>query len=208
MKKSILISALAAFVNCSYALADTDNDASSTTQNNAGKYYIGADIGITSSTNANVTISGVPNTYPNPGAIPLVIGYHINPAIAVELGYTLFGKSTLKNNTGDITSLSASSTNLALVGTLNVSPSFGIFGKLGYSKNNITEDSFNGYHFADGTTSASASNNSALYGVGISYYTSNRTALHIQYISYGNFASTTSPVSASTSSFGFTYDLQ
>jgi hypothetical protein len=176
MKKYLFISALATFANYSVALADTESSTASL--NNAGKYYIGADLGMTSYSNATVAINGVPETYPNPGSIPLVIGYHINPAMAVELGYTIFGKSTFKNNTGDISSLSASSTNLSLVGTLNVSPQFGIFGKLGYTKNNITEDLFSGYHFADGTTSASASNNSALYGIGISYYTSNSSTLH------------------------------
>ncbi len=194
MQKIAIIALLSVFV-ATPALAD-----------NSGKFYVGGSLGSASFADANVTINGTPNTFPNPGALGLVGGYHFNQNLAVEVGYTSFAKSTLTGTSGDVT-LKTQSLNLAAVGTYPLNSAYDVLGKLGISSNSYTEETTGSLVFASGGTSQTGSQSSVLFGLGAQYHATSQLSFRAQYESFGKIASGSNAPSISALSLGVFYDF-
>jgi OmpA-OmpF porin, OOP family len=179
MKKIAIAALLSAFV-ATPALAD-----------NTGKAYIAADLGSASYSNTS--------PYPNPGMFRIAGGYHFSPMLAAELGYTGFGDSNV--TVGALSgTLSASSVQIALVGSLPLNEKFDLIGKLGMANNTEKEVVSDGY-------SATNSQSSVLWGIGAQYHVNTQFSVRAQYEDYGNFNNWTSPMKATTFSLGVAYDF-
>lgn len=179
MKKIAIVALLSAFV-VTPALAD-----------NTGKMYIAGDLG--SATYSNVS------PFPNPGVVRFAVGSHFSPNLAAEVGYSVFGDSTLTGPGGSAT-LSASAFQIAAIGSLPLNPQFDLTGKLGFSHNSAKGTSTFG---VSGTTS----NSSVLFGVGAQYHMNSQTSLRVQYDNYGDFESGTNPLGATAVSLGVVFNF-
>jgi OOP family OmpA-OmpF porin len=158
---------------------------------NSGKLYIGGDLGSASYSNVG--------TYPSPGMVRFVGGYHFNPLLALEVGFTIFGESKITAGSYWAT-LNANSFQVSAVGTYPVSSEVDLIGKLGIAANHGKSESSVG-------SSVSASKSSVLFGVGAQYHLSSQLALRAQYEDYGSFEDVSSPMKATTFSLGMTYDF-
>jgi len=138
----------------------------------------------------------------NPGKIGLGFGYRYSQNIATEVSYTNFGESKITYvNTGNSATLKASSFQFSVVGSQAINDQFAAFGKIGLASNK-----------ADVTTnvvgvSASTSQSSLYFGGGLQYNVNQRYSLKLQYENFGNFDSTSSPMSASAVSIGLLFNL-
>lgn len=190
MKKAIVALLLSAFA-VTPALAD-----------NTGKFYIAGDIG--SARYTNVTVAA--GTYPNPGMVRIAGGYHYSPALAVELGVSGFGDSTLTTGVSSGT-ITASSFQIAAVGSLPLNSQFDLFGKLGIAANkNQIDVKISGFTVA----SVSSSKSSLLVGFGAQYHINSQFSVRAQYEnfgSFGNFGTTGQDMKASAISAGVAYDF-
>lgn len=179
MKKFAITALLSVFV-ATPALAD-----------NTGKMYIAGDLG--SATYSNMS------PFPNPGVVRFAVGSHFSPNVAGEIGYSKFGDSTLTGPGGSAT-ISASSFQIAAIGSLPLNPQFDLTGKLGLSHNS-----------AEGTSSfgglGSVSQNSLIFGVGAQFHLNSQTSLRAQYDDYGDFESGASPMKATAVSLGVVYNF-
>lgn len=193
MKKAVLAIALSSFIAAPAFAADK-----------SGKYYVAGDFAFATYSNANITINNVVNTFPNPNALVIAGGYNFTPMLAAEIGYSMFGSSTLTSASGDVT-LATSSLTAVAVGTYPVNQQFDLFGKLGLANNSWTESTTGTLAFAGGATSQSGSQSSILYGFGAAYHYSDKTDFRAQYVNYGNFSSGSNPLSATTLGVGITY---
>lgn len=178
MKKFAIVALLSAFV-ATPALA-----------NNTGKMYIAGDLG--SATYSNMSI------FPNPGVVRFAVGSHTSPNSAVEVGYSVFGDSTVTGPGGSVT-VSASAFQVAAIGNLPLNPQFDLIGKLGLSHN-----STKGGGLAAGI---STSSNSMMFGVGAQYHMNPQVSLRAQYDDYGDFESGASPMKATAVSLGVVFNF-
>jgi opacity protein-like surface antigen len=137
--------------------------------------------------------------FANPGKLGFGIGFPINNSVAFELGFTLFGESTIEGPGGSAT-LKAHSFYPALVGKLPFNQQLSGFGKLGFAKNSAEITTTLGL-------SASTSQNSVYYGLGIQYDINSEFSLRGQYESFGDFDNTSSPMSASAVSLGIVFNF-
>ena len=179
MKKITIVALLSVFVSMP-ALAD-----------NTGKAYIAADLGTATYSNLS--------PFPNPGVFRIAGGYHISPALAVELGYSKFGDSTLTGPGGSAT-ISASSFQVAAVGSLPLSPEFDLIGKLGLSSNKAEITSTVGIF---GSTSQS----SLLIGFGAQFHVNSQVSVRLLYDNYGEFENGASPMKATSISLGTVFNF-
>lgn len=178
MIKIITFAFLSTFIATS-SLADTI----------AEQPYFAADWGI-------ANYSNVPNGYPTQTIMTrIAAGYFFNSSLAAELGYSNFGN--LMTNPGTVTgSVTASSLQLTMIGNLQLSSRYTIFGKIGIANNSQK---------IDGTTeSISASANSALIGIGLQYHLRSQLSIRAQYDNFGSFGKlgTSSDMTASVFSLG------
>lgn len=178
MKKIAFAALLSAFI-ATPALAD-----------NTGKMYIAGDLG--PATYSNIS------PFPNPNVIRFALGSHFNPNLAAEVGYSVFGDSTITGPGGSAT-VSASAFQIAAIGSLPLNPQFDLTGKLGFSHN-----SAKGGGLAAGM---STSNNSVLFGVGAQYHMTSQVSLRVQYDDYGDFESASAPMKATALSLGLVYNF-
>ncbi|MBA3022469.1 MAG: porin family protein [Gammaproteobacteria bacterium] len=155
----------------------------------AGTYYIAGDFGTTTWTNNA--------TFPTPGNVTIAGGYNYSSQFSAEVGYTMFGDSTLTAG-GNSATVKTSSLYAAAVASFPLNDQFSLFGKLGITSNKTDISSNFGY-------SASASKSGMMYGVGASYSLSEKTSLRAQYISLGEYDSSSAPLKASVMSFGVAY---
>lgn len=156
---------------------------------NAGSFYVAGDIGSTNWTNAE--------PFPTPSNLTIAGGYNLSEPLALEVGYTKFGDSTLIIGINSAT-VKTSSLYAAAVGSFPINNQFSIFGKFGITSNKLDVSSNYGY-------SASYSNSSLMYGVGASYSLSEKASLRAQYVSLGDYDSTSAPLKASIFSLGMAY---
>jgi len=177
MKKNILAFAVPAAITVP-AMAD-----------NTGKFYIAGDYGTTSWTNND--------PFPTPGNLTLAGGYNFSSQLAAEVGYTMFGDSTVTIGANSAT-IKTSSFYAAAVGSFPINDQFSLFGKLGISANK--EDVSNSLG-----TSISNSKSGLMYGLGASYNLSSQTSLRAQYVNFGDYDSYTLPLKASIFSLGVAY---
>ena len=179
MKKITIAALLFAFVSVP-ALAD-----------NTGKFYIAGDLGAATYSNLS--------PFPNPGVIRIAGGYHISPALAIEVGYSKFGDSTLTGPGGSAT-ISASSFQVAAVGSLPLSPEFDLIGKLGLANNSADGANTRG-------VSVSTSQSDLLIGFGAQFHVNSQVSVRALYDNYGKFENATSPMKATSISLGVVYNF-
>ena len=190
MKKIVIASIISAFA-ATPALAD-----------NTGHFYMAADLG--SASYSNVTVNA--GTYPSPGMIRIAGGYHFSPIFAAEIGYSKFGDSTITAGSTSGT-VSASSTQVALVGSLPLTPQFDFIGKIGVARNEHTIAAK-----SSGVTvvSMSSSQSDLLIGLGAQYNFSSQFSMRAQYESFGkfgDFGTTGAAMKASALSVGVAYNF-
>lgn len=166
--------------------------------NNAGKFYFAADMG--PATYINVGGYSTAGTY----IARIAGGYYINPAFAIEVGYTRFSDNVISNSTDNAT-LTASAIQIAAVGVYPLSNQFDLTGKLGMSMNRTRDAG----RYQSGATSStwdnSYTNAGLLYGVGAQYHLTSQLNLRAQYESFGSMTNTTPAVSATAFSVGIAY---
>ena len=179
MKRIAIVILLSAFV-ATPALAD-----------NTGKFYVAGDYG--SATYSNMS------PFPNPGVIRIAGGYHFNPAVAVEVGYSIFGDSTITGPGGSAT-LSASSFQIAAVGSLPLNPQFDLIGKLGLASNSADITSTFGI-------SGSTSQSDLMFGLGAQFHVNSQVSVRVQYEDYGKWDNSSAPMKATAISFGVAYNF-
>lgn len=175
MKKIAIVALLASFVAAPALAANT------------GKAYVAGDLGFASYSNVG--------PYPNPGMVRIAGGYHFNPMLAAEIGYTSFADSTFGYGT-----LSASSFQVAGVLSLPINAKFDLLGKLGMANNSAKETNYYGYY-------ASYSQSSLMFGVGAQYHLDSQLSIRAQYEDYGNFQSYSPAMKATTVSLGVAYNF-
>ena len=180
MRKIAIAVLLSAFV-ATPALAD-----------NTGRYYVAADFGA-------ATYSNLPG-WSNPRVIRIAGGYHFSPVFAVELGYTMFGDSNTILPVRGPATISASSFQVAAVGTLPLSRQFDLIGKLGLASN--VED----YSDASGGY-GSYSQSDLLIGFGAEFHVNSQVSVRALYEDYGKFDNFYPPMKATSFSLGVAYDF-
>jgi OOP family OmpA-OmpF porin len=179
MKKITIAVLLSAFV-AAPALAD-----------NTGRYYVAADFGAATYSNMS--------PFPNPTVIRIAGGYHFSPVLAVEMGYSMFGDSNTILG-GVPATTSASSFQVAAVGSLPLSPQFALIGKLGLASN--AED----YSDATGLT-GSWSQSDLLIGFGAELHVNSQVSVRALYEDYGKFDNFFPPMKATSFSLGVAYNF-
>jgi opacity protein-like surface antigen len=177
MKKIVIAVLLSAFI-AAPALAD-----------NTGRFYFAGDFG-------SAKYSGLPG-WSNPNVIHIAGGFHLSPVFAVELGYSMFGDSTHLYGTA---ATSASSFQVAAVGSLPLSPSFDLIGKLGLSSN------YEEYSDANGNT-ANWSRSDLLFGFGAQFNVNPQVSVRALYDNYGKFDNFFPPMKATSISLGVVYNF-
>jgi OOP family OmpA-OmpF porin len=166
---------------------------------NTGKYYIAGDLGAAKYTNVTVAAG----TYPNPGMVRIAGGYHFSPALAVELGISGFGDSTLTAGTSSGT-VTASSFQIAAVGSLPLNSQFDLIGKVGIARNKNQID------VKPSGVTISSSQSSLLFGFGGQYHINSQFSVRAQYENFGSFGSfgtTGQDMKVSAISVGVAYDF-
>lgn len=179
MKRIAIAALLASFVAAPALAAST------------GKAYIAGDLGFASYTNAGY--------FANPGMVRIAGGYHFSPMLAAEIGYTSFADSTYSNWAGSAT-LSASSFQIAAVGSLPLNAKFDLIGKLGMANNSMKVTDSTGYYATD-------SQSSLMFGVGAQYHLDSQLSIRAQYEDYGNFERYSPAMKATTVSLGVAYNF-
>jgi OOP family OmpA-OmpF porin len=136
----------------------------------------------------SVTYTNI-SPFPNPGKFGLGLGYMVNDKTGLELGYTMFGDSTLIGGTAQAT-ISASSFHPAIVTLVPLNPQFNLLAKVGMAMNKADATSNFG-------SSASTSKTSLYYALGAQFNVSPQVGWRLQYENFGSFEDATAPMSAS-----------
>ena len=174
MKK--IIAALLSVLIAAPALAD-----------DTGRFYVAGDLGTASYSNVS--------PFSNPGAIRIAGGYHFSPMLAAELGYSIFGDSTVSDPFGSAT-LSAYSFQIAAVGSLPLNEQFDLIGKIGLASNSEKY-----------TGGASYSESDLLIGLGAQFHVNSRVSVRLLYDNYGKFDNYPYPMKATSISVGVAYNF-
>ncbi len=189
MKKLAIAALLSVFI-ATPALAD-----------DTGTFYFGADFGVAKCCNLT-NYSGYPG-WSNPAEFSLSGGYHFTPVLAVEMRYSSFGDSngTVSGGSGGVpATLSLSSFQIALVGSLPVGEQFDLLGRIGLASNaEDYSDPVNGY--------GSYSQSDFTYGLGAQFHVSPQVSLRAMYNNYGKFDNYDPPVKVSSFTLGMVYDF-
>ena len=142
------------------------------------KMYVAVDAGSANYSGVTVALG----TYPNPGTFSAAFGYRVIDRLALEVGGTAFGNSSLiaSNVTGTV---QASSWGIRAVGDLPLGAGFSLIGNagIGFNSQQITASS------STTTVTVSGSSTSPVFGVGAQYNFNHRFALRAQYENYGSF---------------------
>lgn len=180
MKKIAIAILLSAFV-ATPAMAD-----------NTGGLYIAGDFGAATYSNMS--------PFPNPSVVRIAGGMHLSPVLAVELGYSMFGDSNTILPTWGPATISASSFQIAAVGSLPLSRQFDLIGKLGLAGNREEYSDATGY-------TASWSHSDLLIGFGAQFHVNSQVSLRALYDNYGKFDNIYPPMKATSFSLGVAYDF-
>ena len=107
-------------------------------------------------------------------------GYRFTPNVALELGYTNFGRAEISAQ-GATVSSRPQSLHLAVMGTWNATPKIAVTGKLGAARNHTRlEASEGGFSVSETET-----HTSLVYGVGASYKFDQDIAAFLEYQNFG-----------------------
>ncbi len=187
MKKILLASATAAMLIAAPAFAQG---------------YVGLGIGSASLTGLEGTESGVTFSGGNSAKTSVKIfgGYQITPMWGVEAQYATLGKRELVgsfNNSVVFTeSFKVSQFSIAATGTLPLTNSFALIGKLGASANSAK--------FAGESESAT----SLMYGIGVSYKITPAIAVRAEYEDFGKISKESGVNNSSVKAKNFSLGLQ
>lgn len=152
-------------------------------------FYVTAGAGSASYSNANSQFTtGL--AFKNPGALSIGGGYHFNPYLGLEAGYSLLGESTITTYGFFYTiteKLNASSLRLAAVGSIPINEKFELFGQLGLANTKVdyTASVVGGTFAAGVSPSASASKTNLMYGLGGQFNINKRFSIRAQYQDLG-----------------------
>jgi OOP family OmpA-OmpF porin len=150
--------------------------------------YVAADLQSWSTTN------NAP--FGNPGmGLRIGAGYRFTPNVGVEVDYAQSGSSS-SNIAG---TYKVSSTQVAVVGTMPVSPEVDVFGKVGMAANKLSLSS-------NFFVCVSCSKTSLMYGIGAQYNFNQQVGLRLQYENLGKATNSgVNDLTASTLSLGVVY---
>ncbi len=133
---------------------------------------------------------GVALSLSNTTPFRLGVGYQFNQNFGLEGSYIDFGKSTVTAtvlgvgiNAGDAT---ATGFGIAAIGSLPVSDTVELFGKVGYNSIKATATPSALYAALGGTTT-SKTNNNASFGLRVKFNVSKQFAVRAQYEDFGSF---------------------
>lgn len=172
---------------------------------NSGKVYIAGDLGSANFSNATLFFNGGGQAaFPNPGMIRFAGGIHLNPMMAVEIGYSVFGDSMLTTANGSYT-LQARSFQVAAVGSLPVDRQFDLTGKIGLSNNSYNIRTSGNAFMVNG---GSSTQSDILLGIGAQFHLNSQMTLRAQYESFGKFDNYAQPLTASAISVGMVLNFQ
>jgi OOP family OmpA-OmpF porin len=211
MKKIAIVALLTAFA-ATPALAD-----------NSGKFYVAGDLSLSPSyTNATNVIVATNKTtgatigvfnfpFPNPKYMWRIAGgMHINPTVAVEIAYSQFTDSSMTVVGAGNYTLSASSFQVAAVGTYPLAlgcqaeSKFDLIGKLGIANNSSLQSSP-----STAVLNGASSKTDLLMGVGVQYHINKEYKVRVQYDRFGKFQDSThtNPLTANAISAGVVYEF-
>lgn len=139
--------------------------------------YVGISVG---SAEQKVSLDGY-DISKSDTAFQIVGGYRITPNVAVEIGYTHFGKAEISGN-GLSVSSKPQALHVAAVGSYNFTKEFAITGKLGAAHARTKLE-------GTGVPSDTETHNSLVYGVGVSYAISPVVSLTAEYQNFGKLIS-------------------
>jgi OmpA-OmpF porin, OOP family len=184
MKKIVIATLLSAFIAAPAVAADEG-------------FYVGADLGAVSYSNA--TVPNQTESYPNPGSVRIAGGYNFVPYLGVEVAYSVIGDSTVDYSNAS-TILKASVLQVAAVGTYSINDKFDVFGKLGMASNSVK---VSGSGAAAGL-GGSASTTNLMFGFGGQYNINQHFGIRAQYVDFGKakMTATLSGVAQTPSSIG------
>ncbi|MEJ7808058.1 MAG: outer membrane beta-barrel protein [Telluria sp.] len=141
--------------------------------------YVGINVGTTTHTVSFDGDSGSENTT---GA-RVYGGYQVSPRFGMEAGYVHFGKVS-ETEDGLTVNFKPTAIYAAVTGTMPVSPSFNLFGKLGVSRNSATF----GVTFENDSVSMKKTSATAMFGIGVQYKMSDSMSLVAEYENFGKVA--------------------
>lgn len=145
-----------------------------------GRGYIGLGLGMSTSKDACVGISGPGISCDDQDtAFKILGGYRVNPNFAVEVGYTNLGEVSASFTGLGTISIESSGFEVLAVGIAPVAPNWSLFGKLGFFIWDVDAK--------DGTGlvgDMSESGSDLTYGFGVSYDFSKSNALRLEYQVY------------------------
>jgi OOP family OmpA-OmpF porin len=164
MNKKITLAALLLSSSCAFA---------------APGAYVGVNVG---SADQEINVGSQSASESSTG-VKVYGGYQVNSAFGIEAGYVRFGEAS-DTEDGETFGAKPSSIYAAVTGTMAVSPSLNVFGKLGVTRNKTDIFVvFDGDRFTD-----EKSVSTAVFGVGVQYKFSDTMSLVGEYENYGKVA--------------------
>lgn len=161
--------------------------------------YIAVDLGKVSYSDDNGTAP------PSPGSVRIGGGYHFNPYVGVEAGYSVIGDATTNNNLGGGASTSetmkASSFQISAVGTYSINDKFDLFAKIGAANTKLDYTASATITPTSGSGSATKTN--LLIGIGAQYNIDKHFGIRASYEDFGKTNLVASYNDGSTGSANF-----
>ena len=163
MKKQIILAALLLSSSCAFA----------------GNGYVGINAG---STKHTVDFEGSKGSETTTG-VRVYGGYQVNPGFGIEAGYVHFGKISETDEGFGIT-FKPTAIYAAATGTMPISPSMNLTGKIGVSRNDSTFSA----SFEGDSASFDKNNTTAMFGIGVQFKFSDTMSLVAEYEDFGKVA--------------------
>jgi len=144
--------------------------------------YVAVDLGKVSYSDTGTT------TPPSPGSVRVGGGYHFNPYVGVEAGYSIIGDATTNTSYGGFASssetLKASSLQVSAVGTLPLNDKFNLFAKLG-AANTKLDYTWTSTGIIPSSGSGSGTKTNLLIGIGAQYNINKHFGIRALYEDFG-----------------------
>ena len=145
----------------------------------AGPGYVGVNAGSTTHT---ISFDGESGSEKTTGA-RVYGGYQVNPSFGIEAGYVNFGKVTATDE-GLTVTFKPTAIYAAATGTMPMSPSFNLIGKLGVARAKSTF----GLAYQGDRASADNKDTGVMYGIGAEYKFSDTMTIVAEYEDFGKIA--------------------
>ena len=145
-------------------------------------FYLGADAGFSRTRDNNVTTINTPNaaTSRTKGIVGIYGGYQFTPNWGIEAKFTGAGENRATNPAnGNVLNAKSDAFSLTAVGTLPLSDSFSLYGKLGYARTKTSVTS-------TVPTITGTRHGSVTYGLGGQYNVSKTMGIRFGYDAYNS----------------------